>query len=71
MVKGTIEDIREEARRLVEALGRFNGGFIACCDEGIDHGYIEMEKIEAMGMAFEGFSKNFGRFKSGGNLYAP
>jgi len=53
LIEGTPEDIRAEARCLVERLGRYGGGFIACCDEGIDHGYIPLEKIELMGRAFE------------------
>ena len=53
LIEGKPKEIKAEARHLVEALGRYGGGFIACCDEGIDHGYIPLEKIELMGKAFE------------------
>ncbi len=53
LIEGTPQNIRAEARCLVQRLGRYGGGFIACCDEGIDHGYIPLEKIELMGRAFE------------------
>lgn len=53
LIEDTPQDIETEARYLVERLGRYGGGFIACCDEGIDHGYIPLEKIELMGKAFE------------------
>ncbi|NPV81864.1 MAG: hypothetical protein HPY52_16660 [Firmicutes bacterium] len=56
LIAGTEEDIRKEAKHLVSALGRYNGGFIACCDEGIDHGYIPIKRIRLMGKAFEEFA---------------
>lgn len=58
LIEGTPQDIETEARYLVERLGRYGGGFIACCDEGIDHGYIPLERIELMGKAFESLKEN-------------
>ena len=53
LIEGTYDEMLNEAKHLINALGRFNGGFIACCDEGIDHGYIPMERIKLMGEIFE------------------
>lgn len=53
LIEGTLEQIKAEAHHLVKSLGKYNGGFIACCDEGIDHGYIPIERIEFMGKMFE------------------
>ena len=58
LIEGTPQDIETEARHLVERLGRYGGGFVACCDEGIDHGYIPFEKIELIGKAFESLKGN-------------
>ncbi len=56
MIKGTSEDIWREAEELVQKLGSAEGGFIACCDEGIDHGYVPMDNIREMGKAFEEYA---------------
>jgi len=58
LIEGKSEEIKAEARHLAEALGRYRGGFIACCDEGIDHGYIPLERIKIMGKAFESLREN-------------
>ena len=52
MVHGTLEDIRNYARRLIEAFGSFNGGFIAKwypSPEAVGH---TPERIAAMCEAF-------------------
>ncbi len=49
----SIEQVGESASRLVTSLGTENGGFIALCDEGLDHGTVSNDKIKAMGDAFE------------------
>lgn len=58
LIQGSHEEMLNEAKHLVGALGKFNGGFIACCDEGIDHGYIPLERIELMGRIFENLARN-------------
>lgn len=58
LIQGSYEEMLNEAKHLVGALGKFNGGFIACCDEGIDHGYIPLERIELMGRIFENLARN-------------
>jgi len=52
MVRGSIEDVRNYARKLIDAFGRFNGGFIARwypAPEAVQH---DWEKIHAMSQAF-------------------
>jgi len=52
MVKGSLEDIRAYARRLIESFGRFNGGFIAKwygSPEAVGH---SPERIAAMCKSF-------------------
>jgi len=52
MVKGTIEDVRSYAKKLIDSFGRFNGGFIAKwypSPEAVNHSW---DKIEAMSKAF-------------------
>jgi len=58
LIRGTSKEIKDEARHLVKTLGKYNGGFIACCDEGIDHGYIPLERIKIMGQSFESLRGN-------------
>jgi|LFRM01.1.fsa_nt_gb uroporphyrinogen decarboxylase len=52
LIHGSKEEIEAEARSLVEKLARQEGGFIACMDEGIDHGYIPRQRIAWMEAAF-------------------
>jgi uroporphyrinogen decarboxylase len=52
LIGGSREDIENETRLLVGKLGKGEGGFIACVDEGIDHGYIPRERIAWMQGAF-------------------
>ncbi|MHB1295503.1 MAG: uroporphyrinogen decarboxylase family protein [Anaerolineae bacterium] len=40
LIYGTPAEIRAEARELVEKLACFNGGFVACADEGWGHGSV-------------------------------
>lgn len=52
MVKGTVEEVREYARKLIETLGAFNGGFISKwypSPEAVKHSW---DKIRAMSEAF-------------------
>jgi hypothetical protein len=52
MVKGSLEDIRQYARKLIYTLGSYNGGFIAKwygAPEAVNH---SQEKIKAMCEAF-------------------
>jgi len=56
LIEGTYNEMLNEAKHLIKALGKFNGGFIACCDEGIDHGYIPINRIQLMGEIFEKLS---------------
>ena len=52
MVRGTVEDVRAYARRLIDTLGCFNGGFIAqwyASPAAVDH---SQEKIDAMAEEF-------------------
>jgi len=56
LIEGTYDEMLNEAKHLIKALGKFNGGFIACCDEGIDHGYIPINRIQLMGEIFEKLS---------------
>jgi len=59
MVRGTIEDVRRYARKLIDAFGRFNGGFIAKwypSPEGPGHTW---DKIEAMAEEFVSYGSVF------------
>jgi len=52
MVRGTVEDVKNYARKLIDSFGRFNGGFIAKwypSPEAIKHSW---EKIKAMAETF-------------------
>jgi hypothetical protein len=62
MVKGTIDDVRAYARKLIDKLGSFNGGFIAqwyASPQAVNH---SPEKIEAMSQEFVEY---------GGQFYKP
>lgn len=52
MVRGSLDDIRDYARRLIDAFGRFNGGFIAKWYPSPDAIGHSRERIEAMAEAF-------------------
>jgi hypothetical protein len=52
MVKGTLDDIRAYARHLIEAFGKFNGGFIAKWYGSPDAVGHSRERIAAMCEAF-------------------
>ena len=52
MVRGSVDDVRAYARKLIESFGRFNGGFISKwygSPQAVNH---TQEKIEAMAEAF-------------------
>ncbi len=53
LVHGSDEDVEHEAQLLIEKLGCFNGGFVACGDEGWGHGSVSGERLAVMGRAFE------------------
>ena len=52
MVKGTVEDVRNYAKKLVDSFGRFNGGFIAKWYPDPNAVQHTREKIDAMAEAF-------------------
>jgi hypothetical protein len=63
MVRGTVEDVRRYARKLIDAFGSFNGGFIAKwypSPEGPGHTW---DKIEAMSDEFVRYGSSF--YKNG------
>jgi len=54
MIDGTVRDVEEYARKLIDNFGRFNGGFIAdwyAAPDAVGHSW---EKINAMCRAFTG-----------------
>ncbi len=57
MVKGSVEDVQNYAKRLIDTLGKFNGGFIAKwygSPEAVGH---SKEKIDAMAKTFVEYGK--------------
>lgn len=61
MVTGTVEDVRAYARKLIDNLGRFNGGFIAqwyASPQAVNH---SDEKIQAMSQEFVEYGGTFYR----------
>jgi hypothetical protein len=56
LIHGSPEEIRDQARRLVERLGCYEGGFVACGDEGWGHGSVSPEHLAIMRHAFEEYS---------------
>lgn len=59
MIKGSIEDVRTYARRLMDKFGKFNGGFIAqwyASPQAINH---NQEKIDAMCQEFLEYGGKF------------
>jgi len=56
LIHGSPEEIRDQARRLVERLGCYEGGFVACGDEGWGHGSVSPERLAIMRHAFEEYS---------------
>lgn len=52
MVKGTVDDVRNYAKFLIESLGKYNGGFIAKWYGAPDAVGHSKEKIDAMSEAF-------------------
>lgn len=62
MVRGSVEDVRRYARKLIDSFGRFNGGFIGKwypSPEAVGHSW---EKIAAMAEEF----LSYGRYREGG-----
>jgi len=55
LIYGTKEEIRREAKQLVEALGRFNGGFIATGEWNTDQLEIDPEQHKIVYEAFKEF----------------
>ena len=59
MVQGTVEDVRAYARKLIDCLGKFNGGFIAqwyASPQAVEH---SQEKINAMSEEFVEYGGRF------------
>jgi hypothetical protein len=59
MVRGTVEDVRNYARKLIDSFGRFNGGFIAKWYPSPDAAGHTWNKIEAMSEAFVEYGSRF------------
>lgn len=57
MIKGTVEDVRNYARKLIDSFGKFNGGFIAKWYPSPDAVKHTREKIDAMSHAFVEYGK--------------
>lgn len=57
LIKGSKEQIEKEAKHLIKALGKYNGGFIALADCGADHGFVPKINIETMAEVFEKYGK--------------
>lgn len=59
MVKGTVEDVKNYAKKLIDSFGRFNGGFIGQwygSPEAVGH---TKEKIDAMCEVFVNYGREF------------
>ena len=59
MVRGSVQDVRAYARKLIDTFGRFNGGFIAqwyASPQAVDH---SQEKIDAMAEEFVTYGATF------------
>jgi len=61
MVRGTVEDVRRYARRLIDSFGKFNGGFIAKWYPSPDGPGHTWDKIDAMSEAFVEYGSRFYR----------
>ena len=64
MVKGSIEDVKNYAKKLIDYFGKFNGGFIAKwypSPETVNH---SEEKIQVMAETFVNYGKEFYRPKT-------
>ena len=61
MIKGTLEDIRIYANKLIKAFGKFNGGFIAKWYPSPDAVSHSRERIAAMSEAFVKYGDYFSR----------
>jgi hypothetical protein len=59
MVKGTIEDVRNYAKKLIDYFGKFNGGFIAKWYSSYQAVGHSLEKINAMSETFIEYGKIF------------
>lgn len=67
MVKGSIEDVKNYAKKLIDYFGKFNGGFIAKWypdPESVNHTW---EKIKAMAETFVSYGSKFYKEKGGKN----
>jgi hypothetical protein len=53
LIHGSPDDVRRAARALIEQLGSYDGGFVACGDEGWGHGSVDGERLAIMRRAFE------------------
>ena len=59
MVKGSVEDIRNYAKKLIDSFGKYRGGFIAKSypsPKAVEH---SKEKIKAMAETFVSYGKEF------------
>jgi len=61
MVRGTVEDVRRYARRLIDSFGKFNGGFIAKWYPSPDGPGHTWDKIDVMSEAFVEYGSRFYR----------
>jgi len=63
MINGTIEDVKSYAKKLIDYLGKFNGGFIAKwypSPQAVGHSW---EKIRAMAETFIEYGAKFYRIR--------
>ncbi|HCG76676.1 MAG: hypothetical protein CO162_01090 [bacterium (Candidatus Ratteibacteria) CG_4_9_14_3_um_filter_41_21] len=65
MVKGTIADVENYAKALINNLGKFNGGFIAKWYPSPEAAGHSPEKIDAMAKTFVEYGKSFYNISNG------
>jgi len=59
MVKGSVEDVKDYAKKLIDYFGKFNGGFISKWYPSPDAVHHTQEKIQAMSETFITYGKEF------------
>ena len=57
MVKGSVEDVKNYARKLIDSFGKFNGGFISKWYSAPDAVQHTQEKVQAMSEVFVTYGK--------------
>ncbi len=59
MVRGTVEDVRKYAKKLIDSFGKFNGGYIAKWYPSPDGPGHTWDKIDAMSESFVEYGSKF------------